>query len=75
MIFEMVNHLTKVVREAFEIDRARHWGPPEVIVRLLVVAHLHPQVRSCLRHHALNKVSIVSTEDLVLEKAATLCLW
>ena len=74
MVLEMVHHLPEVVRKAFEVDRAGDRSPSEVVMRLLIVAHLYPEVGACPGHDAFDERCIVASEDLVLEEAATLRL-
>ena len=74
MMLEMVDHLAEVMRQSFEVDRARYWRPSKVVMWLLVVGHLDPEIGACFLHDSFDQSGVIAAEDLILEESASLCL-
>ena len=75
MMFKMINHLAKVMWESFKVDLARDGAPSKVVMWLLIVYHFCPEIGAGFLHDALNKLCIISIQDLVLKHSAALSLW
>ena len=71
---KVVDHLAEVVGQPLEVDLLGNRAPSEVEVRLLIVAHLGPEVGSGLCHDSPHQSGVIPVEDLVLENSTALGL-
>ena len=75
MVLKMINHLTEVMRKSLKVDLSGDGAPPKVVMGLLIVYHFGPKVGAGFLHDALNKLRVISIQDLVFKHSAALSLW